>query len=386
MTQLRAIKAKNKGNILKLLYTNEKLSKKRIALKLGLSFSVLTKLCAELESQGMIVQSEPISSQKAGRKEIAVGINGNYGHMLGIVLNHKKTTFLLTDFSMNICQEVTIPTHSDPTIHLPAMVAQCKALEASSGIRPIGVGISIKGVTDGVSSFSGVFDREVDVTSYLQEVLNLPVVMDNGVRCSAMLYQFTAKDADFVYIKYMLPGIGASIVRDGQVVRGNRFTMADFGHMIVSPDGEFCPICKRRGCLESLISLEKILADATVVFSQEATPILYQLCGGDRESITMERVLRALDAGSLYFNDYFQQVAKLFTVALINTIVICDIQKVVILGDLFKSEQFCGYVRSQLQYHQLQTDFIKIELVEREKEELSAIALALNEFVFSSTL
>ncbi len=384
MTQLEAIKAKNKGNILKLLYTNQKLSKKRIALRLGLSFSVLTKLCAELEAQGMIVQSEPISSAKAGRKEIAVAINGDYGYLIGIVINHKKTTFLLSDFSMNVLQEVTIPTHADPNVQLPDLVAQCKALQAANANKNIiGVGISIKGVTDGTTSFSGVFEFAVDVKTYLEQALSLPVVMDNGVRCSALLYQFTAKEPDFVYIKYMLPGIGASIVRDGQLVRGNRFTMADFGHMIVEPDGEFCPICKRRGCLESIISLEKILADATAVFSQKTTPMLYQLCHGDAQAITIETLLQALDAGSLYFNGYFQQVAKHFTVALINTIAICDVQKVMILGDLFKSKQFCGYVRAQLLYHQLQTDFIELEIVEREKEELSAIALALNEFIFT---
>lgn len=385
MNQISEVKLRNKRNILKPLCTKENMSKKRLSLQLGLSSSVLTKLCAELIEEGIIVESDTIASAGVGRKEVLLTINPTYCVLLGITINHKISTIILTDFSMNVLHTVSIPTTMNPEEHLHHLVDLCREIITESTHKNLlGIGISIKGVTDGESSLSGMWNKTVRVREYFAEKLSLNVVMDNGIRCSAMLDQFTNDNNNFIFIKYMEPGIGGSIVKHGQILRGATNTILDFGHMIVNPDGDYCPVCKRKGCLESTISFDRILHHIKSNFSEDAMPMLFEICEGDVERINIQTIITALDGGSIYLNTYFKKVAYYFAICLINTMAICDIKKVVLIGDLFASTRFKEYLRSEILVNQLTSMMDNIEMRVHENEFLSPVALAINEFIFTN--
>ena len=225
MKHLTEIKEKNKSDILRLLYTKRELSKKRIALELGLSSSVLTKLCNELLNEGIIIETNPLKSSKVGRKEIGIEINPTYKYCFGITINHKKTAILLVDLKTNIiCQRkfVTLlnaQKHLDNVIDCLSEIISKYSLDKNS---ILGIGISIKGITDGTKSYCGIWNSVIDVKGHLEEKLGLPVVMDNGIRCSAMLEQFHTNYNNFLFIKYMEPGIGGAIVKHGRVLRDRK--------------------------------------------------------------------------------------------------------------------------------------------------------------------
>ncbi len=331
------------------------------------------------------MESDTIASSGVGRKEVLLTIRSNYCILMGITINHKSSTIILTDFAMNILRSITIPTATNPEEHLNHLVDLCREIIGDySTENLIGIGVSIKGVTDGESSLSGLWNKTVPVRTYLAEQLSCNVAMDNGIRCSAMLDQLTNDDDNFIFIKYMEPGIGGSIVKHGRILRGATHTILDFGHMIVNPEGAYCPICKRKGCLESTISIDQILYHVKEDFSPDTTPILFELCKGDVEQLDLQAILTALDRGSIYLNAYFKKIAFYFAICLINTIAICDMKKVVLLGDLFASARFQEYLRSEILANQLTPILDHIEMRIHENELLSPIALAINEFIFTN--
>ena len=63
-------------------------------------------------------------------------------------------------------------------------------------------------------------------------------------------------------------GVGAGVVIEGRLRRGFRGGAGELGHMMIQPRGRFCT-CGGRGCLETLIGGDALLANARAVLGNE---------------------------------------------------------------------------------------------------------------------
>lgn len=379
------IKRNNKKNILKVLYSKGVWSKLRIANRLNLSPSVVTRLCGELLTQKIIIPYEVIESSRAGRRETKIAINPEYKYGFGIAINNKSTSLLLTDLELNIIASKTIATDQQPKIFMVKLIKEVKQLIAENQVtlpQLLGIGISIKGKTDGQYTHYGVWEQVVDVRTPLVDSLHLPVYIDNGVRCSSLLTQLKYAKQDFVMIKYVEAGIGAAVIRDGELQYGQSHNLAEIGHTIVDPSQDYCPICKRKGCLESIISVDKLMQTVHENFSQKKTPILWELCLHDANKITLEHIIEATDKGSIYLNGVLRRNAELFAIAVINAKVDFDIDEFVIIGNLFKSHKFSIYFEAALNRYQLAQLSGNISFRTQENNSLSAVALLIDQGLF----
>lgn len=384
MKHITDIKENNKKAILRLLYKKQNMSKKRIALELKLSASVITKLCAELMAEGILVESDVIKTAKAGRKEIQIMINSEYKRCIGVILNHKTTTVMITDLSLGILDKRSIPTGTEPEKHMDALVNLLSEAIVRNELKKdqiLGIGISIKGNTDGKYAHYGIWNRPVEIKDRLEQQLGIPVALDNGIRCSAMHEQLYSDEANFIFIKYMEPGIGGAVIQDGQIKHGETHAILDFGHMMVEPGGDYCPICKRRGCLESVASFETIMEYARVNLSKEFSPGLWEICNGKAENITMHKIIEAADAGCIQLNKILRKAAGYFAFCVINTYAILDIKKIICIGELFSSVRFTGYLKSAIYEYQLTPIYDNMEFHVHENVLLSAAVLAINQFL-----
>lgn len=387
MKHISDIKDKNKKDIIRLLYKKPTMSKKRAAIELGLSPSVITKLCSELIGENIIIEKEPIDSNNLGRKEIQIKVNPNYKRCFGITINHISTTILLVDMDINVLYEQSFHTDLDSKLHLEKTVELLKTILKDYNLTKtdiLAIGISIKGNTDGTYARFGIWNNTVNVKNYINEKLDIPVVMDNGIRCSAMLEQLYSNEDNFIFIKYMEPGIGGALILNGNIERGERNSIVDFGHMIVETSGDYCPICKRKGCLESIISIENMTKFIKTNFSKDFFPILWEICKGDIENINIANIIKAAEEGCIELNKLFKKNAYYFAVCIINTQAIMDIKKIIIIGDLFSSKRFVSYFRSAIYEYQLTDIYDNIEFHIHENVLLSPVALSLNEFLFKT--
>ena len=85
----------------------------------------------------------------------------------------------------------------------------------------------------------------------LQSKFTIPVVLDNDANAQAFgEFKYGAGRAgrDMVFIT-ISTGIGAGIILDGKIYRGQTGTAGEFGHTIVDPDSELVCTCGNRGCL-----------------------------------------------------------------------------------------------------------------------------------------
>ena len=269
----------------------------------------------ELIKENILIEMDTIDSKKLGRKEVEIKINPNYKKCIGITINHIETDILLVDMQLKVIEKVSFKTSKNYEADLLKIVSTVKEIiynYSLSNENILGIGISIKGNTDGVYSYSGIWGTKVNIKDYIENNLNIPTVIDNGIRCSALLEQLYSNEDNFMFIKYMEPGIGGAIILNGSIKRGENNLIMDFGHMIIDANLDYCPICKRKGCLESIISIEKILINIKNNFSKEFCPILWEICSGEKENINMLNIIKAADNGCININNIFKKNAQYF--------------------------------------------------------------------------
>jgi predicted NBD/HSP70 family sugar kinase len=121
------------------------------------------------------------------------------------------------------------------------------------------------------------------------------VVLDNDANLAAYahsIYEFP-NTVTLIGIKAST-GIGAGIVTDGKIFRGARGAAGEIGHVVVRPSGDFCS-CGGRGCLETLVGADALVAQARTVLGHRQLPspkTLEELVQMARDgSVACQRVL-----------------------------------------------------------------------------------------------
>jgi len=378
------VKEKNRGAILSLLYKKKQLSKKTIAQELHLSAAVISKICGELAEDDLIKDNHQVITHKVGRRELLISVNTEDWFCLGITIDQTGSTIVLSDLHFNCIQSVNIKKQENGNNHIQTIISEIETILTADYVpkkRILGIGISVRGLTDGKSSIYGIWKNAIAIKEPIEEAINLPVIIDNGIRCSSLYESLTSNLENFIFFKYMKPGIGATFLKDGIPYHGESNLSMEIGHVIIDPQGKYCPFCHRKGCLESMISIDTILSEARDNFSQKWSKELYALCHGNKKEITLEKLIQSAEQGSIQINTILNRCARYFALAVINTYAIVDINKIIIVGDLFESERFKEYFRSAIHEFQLTPFYDKIELRPTKDIKLSPVALAISSFL-----
>jgi glucokinase len=140
------------------------------------------------------------------------------------------------------------------------MVAAVRALcgqnhVALASLRGVGIGcpgpLNLKeGRVIMMPNFPGW--RDLPIREALHQAIGLPVVLENDANVAAYgEYRMGAGQGLKSLAMFTLgTGIGGGIVTNGQMVRGETDTAAEFGHIPMDLNGRLCG-CGRRGCLEA---------------------------------------------------------------------------------------------------------------------------------------
>jgi glucokinase len=123
-----------------------------------------------------------------------------------------------------------------------------------SDLRGIGVGsaghIRFKdGIIITTSNLKGF--KNYPLRDEIQSLFNIPVILDNDTNAQALAeFKFGAGRGfnDMVFVT-LSTGIGAGIIINGRLYRGQTGTAGEIGHTIVDPQSELICTCGNRGCL-----------------------------------------------------------------------------------------------------------------------------------------
>ena len=97
--------------------------------------------------------------------------------------------------------------------------------------------------------------RDYDIASAMRKEFGVPFFVGNDVNLGVLgEYHFgAAKGYQNIVGFFVGTGMGGGLVLNGKLFTGNQFKAAEYGHMILDPEGPLCG-CGQRGCLEAFSS------------------------------------------------------------------------------------------------------------------------------------
>lgn len=355
------VKTSNRSTILKLLNDCGAMSRKDIALELGLTPATVTLICTDLLSAGILCERGEMEEEKrAGRRKVLIDINYEYRFVLSICIEAASTVISIGDLRGRCRASRSIPTDGamNPELFLRRVADESKALMWERGLsreEVLGVGVSVPGPVNrstGVSQHAyRIWNDPVPVAEYLNRDLGFPVIVENNVKAFAegeLIFGTGKEQENLLFIKWG-PGVGSAIIIHGRLYDSQNSKTAEIGHCIVEKDGKLCR-CGRRGCLETKVATHAVAERVRDACTAETMPALYRLMGGDTSQIEAKNItdwIRIKDEGMQRVLDEILEILARTTV---NTTTILAPDQVIIYGGMFEIPeieerfiQFCSH-------------------------------------------
>ncbi|MBQ3261877.1 MAG: ROK family protein [Oscillospiraceae bacterium] len=97
--------------------------------------------------------------------------------------------------------------------------------------------------------------RDYPIRAHMEEHFGVPFFVGNDVNLGVLgEHRFgAAKGCRNVAGFFIGTGLGGGLILNDQLYTGSRFMAAEFGHMVLDPEGPLCG-CGQRGCLEAFSS------------------------------------------------------------------------------------------------------------------------------------
>lgn len=190
---------------------------------------------------------------------------------------------------------------------------------------------------------------DIPLQQYLQNHFpaGTPVFVENAGKMTGRPYLLNPKLAD-KRIMVVLSGWGLSscLIEKRHILSGRNSLIGEIGHMIIDPaDTEDCG-CGGRGCLERLVSIDRLRQQVSHL--QETYPDS-SLLRGPIASLTMPEIFAASAAGDPLSNHLVRCIAKHFGLALRNISLVFDPDLVVFQGDFaYADSLFDSQLRQEL--------------------------------------
>ena len=227
------------------------------------------------------------------------------------------------------------------------------ARSADLGESPEAVGVGAAGFIDSstgsVTFAPNLTYDDPHIAEAIRVRTGLPVVVDNDANVAAWGERAfgVARGFDNVVLLTLGTGVGSGFIVSGRLLRGATGAGAEFGHVVVDPDGPECP-CGLRGCIEQLASGGAIGRAARRAAEEHPTTTMISFAGSP-DAITAEHVAKAAREYDEVALELMRNAGRSLGIGLSNLANLFDPETIVLGGSVAKAgEAFLGVARDTL--------------------------------------
>lgn len=359
---MNSIKRTNRSRILEYIFRNAPVSRATIAEQTDITPATVTMTITELINEEIVIDLGEVeqSDNMPGRKRVLIDLNPNYCYEIGIEFNEKNISFCIADLKGNIIDELIYSTTYNEISNITEFIIKNtqilmqKNKHINNKILGIGIGVPGKINNNATELFSDSNIWENFFPKKIKERFNLPIVMDNNVKCMAMgMYLFQLKKSPENFSFFHL-GIGmyCANVINGELFQGNDYISGEIGHTIVKVDGKRCE-CGKNGCLNTYASERWLIKTAKILLENKASIILDSLVKEDKE-VNIEHIITAYNLGDEVIRQYIIEALKYLSMTISNLSMIINPTKIFLHGRLFEDKtlfnQFKSYIEKDLSF------------------------------------
>ena len=315
----------NRSATLAHLGANGPASRADLARALNVSPALMTSLTKDLISDGLLVELEHSPSQ-GGRPARMLGLVSSGGRAIGVKVVADHVAFVEVGIDGAVRRSASEPFLASANTMLADLTALLRRFILGGSNEPLlGIGVGVPGTVDrqgnGLVDSAQLGWQQVPIGATLRREFSLPVLVENNVNALAVaerLYGIGRQHDNFLVVT-IGTGVGAGIVVDGVVLRGNAGGAGEIGHVPVADDGPSCS-CGNHGCLESFI------AEAALVRQARAAGVIGETSG-------MAALRAEADADNPAAAEIFSEAGHRLGRVLAGIIHTLDPEIVIVLGE-----------------------------------------------------
>ncbi|PST82283.1 sugar kinase [Pedobacter yulinensis] len=275
------------------LYHHSALSLNELSKLSNKSLPLVTAAINELIADGYVID-QGLAPSSGGRRPLMFLLNRKKArYIVAVAIDQMLSRLVIFDLMNGVkvpeqTAEINLAGNDQSLQELYQFI---KTGIEHSGMLPeeiLGVGIGMPGFVDidkGINySFFPTEDGQ-DLRSYLENRLNLPVMIDNDSSLIALAeFKFgQGRNESDVLVVNIGWGTGLGMILNGSIFRGSTGFAGEFSHIPLSNSNNLCS-CGKRGCLEVESSLLVMVQNARDKIAEGAESKLAQVLGNGHKS------------------------------------------------------------------------------------------------------
>ncbi|MBC7185396.1 MAG: ROK family transcriptional regulator [Calditrichaeota bacterium] len=242
----RLIKKLNEIRVLHLLRDHSPISRNELARRAHISKVAASDIVARLDRAGFIITvGKGETTRRGGKPPILLKLNPESGYVVGIEIKRHRSLVALGNVESRVlgCEQVTYAAEAQMEEALGAIFQAVDSLLHRHGVpseRFVSIGIAIPGIVDyrnGRLSFADTLRgwAHKPLAERFAQRYRVPVVIENDVNVMALGENLlgAGRGVENMVCLWIGEGIGAGIIVDGQLVRGEAGNAGEIGYLEV---------------------------------------------------------------------------------------------------------------------------------------------------------
>jgi predicted NBD/HSP70 family sugar kinase len=397
------IKKINRSLVLKLICTEQGLSRIDISRLTGLTKMSVTNIVKQLIDEGYIKEGCFSEKQEgAGRKPIVLLPCEDSVFVVGVYISRDFVKVSLVTLSAKIIKTETSYLAENENSHslLQKILSNvCKiinivsvehgSVEHCSKEKIAGIGVACIGPIDmyrglilSPPDFYGI--QNLYVKEFLENNTGLNVVVSTDTKASAIAENLYGKGKNlknFIYVG-VTHGIGSGIIVDGNLYMGEMGLSGEIGHATINFNGNVCS-CGNKGCLETYASIPNIIKTAKSKISENKNTILKKI-----DNFGFNDIIDNMHTDT-FCKSLINNMAIYLGTALVGTINTLDLSTVIIghegaYGGEYFAHLIENYINNRILFKNSKCVKVEISKFKDECPVIGSGALVLNKLFDSS--
>lgn len=258
----------NQKKLLQLIYEKEQ-TRNELSINASLSTLTVSKFVSGFLADGIILETGTLESS-GGRKASVLSINPHYAYVLAVDIGCSNVKIGVISIHGEMIEKREfhyyngyVPTH---VMAYTELIEELQTFYTKYGPEKIlGISIGISGLIDfkqGRVTFCPNITgyNNLPLVDEIKKHFDVPVYLDTSARCMAVAeqkYGVGKGVANQIFISIGF-SIGAGIIIDSKLFRGNKGYSGEIGHIAVPNEKHEQCTCGNYDCLETLVTFPNI--------------------------------------------------------------------------------------------------------------------------------
>ncbi|GHF53473.1 putative NBD/HSP70 family sugar kinase [Deinococcus metalli] len=261
-------RAENLSVVLEALRKLQPVSRSGLAAATDLTAATITHMVDELHASNLLIES-PADTRQVGRRPTLLRLNTARGQIVGLEISRSEVRAIRTNFAGEVLSVAAQAFRPHTPVHdnlRPLIEVVRFVIDPDLPLLGIGVGVpgpvdSTRGLVLEPPNFGGW--RQVPLADLLQNHFGAPCWLDDDAKAAALGERWYGAGPQVGTLLFLSlrSGVGAGLIVGDRVYRGAHELAGEIGHTTIDVNGARCE-CGNRGCVETLVSVPAVLADA----------------------------------------------------------------------------------------------------------------------------